>query len=147
MTCGSFIPAAVGAAWLAAVAAAPAHGLATAPVDGGAGVRAAYDDDAPVSYADVQVFAPGGGTGAVLTGVTDRNGCFMFRPDTAGVWKVSIDDGMGHAATVEVASEGTAAPAAGPARIPRRFGVVTGLAVIFGVFGWSAYLRARVARG
>jgi len=137
------------AAWLAmAPVAAPAHGLHTAPLSGGEGVRVAYDDDEPASFADVQVFAPGGAQ-PVLTGVTDRNGCFLFRPDTAGVWKVSIDDGMGHGAPHFVTS-GPAASATAAAPPPRRSkaqGVVTGLSLIFGVFGWAAFLRQRTKRG
>ncbi len=138
------------AAWIAlAPCRAPAHGFVTVPVSGGEGVRVAYDDDEPVSFADVQVYAPGGGK-PVLTGVTDRNGCFLFRPDTAGVWKVSIDDGMGHAAPHFVtsgvaASAATSAPP--PARMSKAQGVVTGLSMIFGVFGWAAWLRLRTRRG
>lgn len=126
----------------------PAHGLLTAPVSGGEGVRVVYDDEEPVSFADVRVFAPGGGK-PVLTGVTDRNGCFLFRPDTAGVWKVQVDDGMGHAAPQFVTS-GVAASAAAPAPPPRMSktqGAVTGLALVFGVFGWGAWLRLRTRRG
>lgn len=137
------------AAWLAlAPCAAPAHGLITAPLSGGEGVRAAYDDDEPVSFADVQVFAPGGAR-PVLTGVTDRNGCFLFRPDTAGVWKVSIDDGMGHGAPHFVTSApAVSAVAPGPPRrMSRAQGVVTGISLIFGAFGWAAWLRQRTKRG
>lgn len=138
------------AAWIAlAPFRAPAHGLVTAPLSGGEGVRVAYDDDEPVSFAEVQVFAPGGGAKPVLTGVTDRNGCFVFRPDTAGVWKVSIDDGMGHSAPHFVTSgvaASAAAPVVPPARMSRVQGVVTGLSLIFGVFGWGAWLRLRAKR-
>jgi len=135
------------AAWLAmAPYAAPAHGLITAPLSGGEGVRVAYDDDEPVSFADVQVFAPGGAK-PVLTGVTDRNGCFLFRPDTAGVWKVSVDDGMGHGAPHFVTSAPAASAAAPPPRRSRAQDVVTGLSLIFGVSGWGAWLRLRTKRG
>lgn len=142
------------AAWLAlAPYAALAHGLITAPLSGGEGVRVAYDNEEPVPFADVQVFAPGGGAKPVLTGVTDRNGCFLFLPDTAGVWRVSVDDGMGHAASravtsaVALAAASSTAPPAPPGRMSRVQAAATGLSLIFGVFGWGAWLRLRTRRG
>ena len=148
MRCRCLLPAVAAAAWFCGAPSSPAHGLLTVPVSGGEGVRATYDDGSPVSFADVRVFAPGQDAKPVLTGVTDRNGCFVFRPDTAGVWRVSIDDGMGHGAPLSITS-GTAAAAAAPAptRMPKAQAVATGLSLIFGVFGWGAWLRLRKARG
>lgn len=135
------------AAWFAVATAAQGHGLSTTPAAGGMGVVATYDDGSPVPYADARLFAPGRDGKPVLTGTTDRNGCFMFRPDTTGVWRISIDDGMGHAVSAEVASDGASAPAVPPSRMTKAQGILTGLAVIFGLFGWGAYLRLRTARG
>lgn len=114
-------------------------------VDGGVGVRAVYDDGNPVSFSDASLFAPAGGP-PIFTGMTDRNGCFMFSPDTSGVWRVTVDDGMGHVVTAELPVGGAiATPAADGRRPPKRYGVVAGLAGIFGIFGWWAYLRLKLA--
>jgi nickel transport protein len=118
------------------------HGIAAVRVDGGVGVGFVYYDGTPVTFSDVSVFAPGAGDKPTLAATTDRNGCFMFRPDTNGVWKVTVDDGMGHAITHEIVFDGqAAAPAKSCGRMPTRYGTVIGLAVICGVFGWPAFLH------
>ena len=123
------------------------HGIAAARVDGGVGVRAVYDDGTPVTFSDVSVFAPGAGEKPTLAATTDRNGCFMFRPDANGVWKVMVDDGMGHAIAHEIVFDGqTAAAAQSSGRMPKRYGVPMGLAAIFAVFGWAAFLRLKLAQ-
>jgi nickel transport protein len=132
-------------AWACALAACHGHGITATPVEGGVGVRAAYDDGTPVSFSEARVFAPGAPEKPALVGTTDRHGCFLFRPDTNGVWKVTVDDGMGHVATEELRFEGQAvAGEQEPRRMSRRDGVITGLALIFGVFGWSAFARLKL---
>lgn len=124
------------------------HGIVAVRVAGGVGVQVAYDDGTPVSFSDVKVFAPDAGEKATLTGMTDRNGCFLFLPDTGGVWRVTVDDGMGHAVTHDVSPDGwDPEPVRKRPRIPKRDGVVVGLALIFGVFGWASFLRLRTRCG
>lgn len=124
------------------------HGLSAERVEGGTGVRVVYDDGAAVAFSDVRVFAPGNDTHPTLTGTTDRNGCFLFLPDAIGTWKVSVEDGMGHAITREIVFDGQVAlPVAGPGAMPREYAVWTGLSTIFGLFGWSAYIRLKQAVG
>lgn len=147
MSPGRAVPAVLAATWFAVASTAQGHGLSTAPAAGGTGVVTTYGDGSPVPYAEARLFAPGRDGKPVLTGTTDRNGCFMFRPDTVGVWRVAIDDGMGHAVSANVASDGASAPTATPLRRPKPQSVMTGLAVIFGVFGWGAFLRLWAARG
>lgn len=129
----------------AALAALPAraHSLQHAPVQGGIGVRATYDDGAPSAFSAVQVFAPGE-TQAFAEGMTDRDGSFTFRATTTGVWRLTVDDGMGHALAAElpVTELGLQAPAA-PGACPRAYGVLAGLGLIFGGFGVWALARAR----
>jgi nickel transport protein len=138
--------ASIGVCWLCLGSVGHAHGIKASGVDGGIGVVATYDDGSPVSFSEAKVFAPGADDRPILTGTTDRNGCFMFRPDTHGIWKVAVDDGMGHAVTTSIHFEGhTVLPVQGNVGMPRRYGVVTGLALIFGVFGWAAFLRLRLA--
>lgn len=136
----------IGVCWLCLITACHAHGIKARQVEGGIGVVVTYDDGCPVSFSEAKVFAPGTEDKPALTGTTDRNGCFMFRPDTNGVWKVAVDDGMGHAVTATIQCEGKVA-VPGPATefIPRRYGVITGLAAIFGIWGWAAFLRLKLS--
>ena len=46
-------------------------------------ITAQYDDGEFMSYAGVEVKAPGSDI-AFQTGRTDRNGCFVFLPDAQG---------------------------------------------------------------
>ncbi len=126
------------------------HAMFVSPVEGAIGVRAVYDDGSPAAFSETRVFAPGADDVPVLTGMTDSNGYFMFRPDRVGDWQVAVDDGMGHADTVAIAVAGdrlsvidTGGP---PPRMPRAYGLVAGLGLIFGVFGWSAYFRTQWSR-
>lgn len=136
----------IGICWLCLMAACYGHGIKASRVEGGIGVVVTYDDGAPVSFSEAKLFAPGGNDKPALTGMTDRNGCFMFRPDTNGTWKVSVDDGMGHSVTETIQFEGHATlPIQGNVSMPKRYGVITGLALILGVFGWSAFLRLKLA--
>ncbi len=129
--------------WTCMLAACHGHGITATRVDGGVGVVASYDDDGtPVSLSEVRLFAPDATDKPVLLAATDRNGCFMFRPDTSGVWRVTVDDGMGHVVTEELRFDGhVVAPERNTGRMPKRYGVLAGLALIFGIFGWSAFLR------
>lgn len=96
-------------------AAAGAHGLyATAEPDAAAVVvRFAYSSGEAMSYAEVKVFAPGGGDLEHQNGRTDARGRFAFVPDRDGDWSVRASDGMGHRTetTVTVGGAGSVAPA------------------------------------
>ena len=125
---------------------ARAHSLQHTPVQGGVGARATYDDGAPAAFSAVQVFAPGE-TQVFAEGMTDRDGAFTFRATTTGVWRLTVDDGMGHALTAElpVTETGLSAPAPSPA-CPRSYRVLAGLGLIFGCFGAWALARARTGK-
>jgi len=72
------------------------------------GIEASYSDGLPMSYARVRVFfnrekIP------FQTGVTDRNGRFLFAPDRKGPYRIVIEDGEGHRLEMELeAKEGVA---------------------------------------
>jgi nickel transport protein len=109
-------------------------------------VAAGFDDGEPASYAEVKIYSPDGGEIEYQKGRTDRNGCFAFVPDRSGEWKITIDGGMGHRINAAyLAGEVSAAPRephpAGP--WPKWQGIVTGLSLIFGIFGSLAYFRSR----
>lgn len=132
--------------WLCLMAVCYGHGIKASQLEGGIGVVVTYDEGSPASFSEVKLFAPNVGDTPALTGTTDRNGCFMFRPDTNGVWKIAVDDGMGHAATETIQVEENAMVSTGETNVmPKRYGVTTGLAVIFAVFGWAAFMRVKFA--
>ena len=133
--------------------------LATSPVWGhgtegyteaaaGVLIKAEYDDGEPMSYAAVEITAPE--KGAVFQkGRTDRNGVFMFLPDQSGNWKIIVSDAMGHRLKLgreiveqkggESERNGSHQMAAPP--VSQRQGVMTGIAIIFGLsgmlYGWK----------
>lgn len=124
-----------------------AHGVQHGVSEGATVVTATYDDGSPMAFCDVTVLAPESDEECYQEGTSDRNGCFAFLPDTNGIWKVTVDDGLGHMvkARIEVGSIGrgkteTAAP---PDRLG---GAVVGISTVFGVFGLYAMFAARGRR-
>ena len=73
-----------------------AHGIeGTSEGPGGEVIRAVYDDGEAMSYAKVIISAPDSNM-VFQTGGSDRNGRFCFYPDVPGIWKVVMEDGIGH---------------------------------------------------
>jgi nickel transport protein len=72
-----------------------AHGVRGEYASGGMAVTATYSDGKPMSYARVDILAPGGGP-TFQSGRTDRNGRFCFYPDKPGQWTVVVNDEIGH---------------------------------------------------
>ena len=115
-------------------------------------ITAMYDDGEPMSYAAVEIQAPDS-KNQFQTGRTDRNGCFMIRPDEPGRWQAVVKDGMGHRLSVDLEVEDRqAAPqnhdavhakASGGMNRPTK--ILTGLSIIFGLsgflYGWQARRR------
>ncbi len=62
---------------------------------GGLAIRAIYDGGEAMRYAKVTISAPDSKT-VFQTGRTDRNGRFCFFPDTGGIWKIVVEDEIGH---------------------------------------------------
>jgi nickel transport protein len=119
------------------------HGVEHEIFAAGTGIKARYSDETPMAYCDVAVFAPDDTDSEYQTGTTDRNGCFAFVPDTSGVWRVTVDDGMGHRLTAEIPVDSLQV-----ARTNARHGrdrvsyAIIGISVIFGLFGLFALLRS-----
>ena len=129
------------------------HGGAYEVLRDAGGIRAVYDDGSPMALCDVSVFAPDRPEEAYQTGITDPHGRFAFVPDTHGMWRVTVDDGMGHRVEAAVPVDSAFGHehehghehrhAAG-----RLSGLVVGISVIFGLFGVLALLsRKRGAAG
>jgi nickel transport protein len=131
-----------------------AHGVdgAVERIDGYC-VTAQYDDSEPMSYAGVEIKAPDSKIG-FQNGRTDRNGCFMFHPDVPGVWRINVQDGMGHRLALDVTvgenpvtTEKVNAGMLTVYKVTDRFwNIVSGLAVIFGLCGLFYARRARSSR-
>ncbi len=83
---------------------AQAHGTNFRILSGNKAVTAEfyYSDDEAMSYAGVLVFSPQDGKKEYQNGRTDKNGRFAFYPDTAGTWRIEVNDGMGHKVQAEV---------------------------------------------
>lgn len=135
---------------------APAWGHGTRGVvetDTAIRVSAVYDDGEPMNYAAVEVTAPDSDA-PFQKGRTDRNGVFLFSPDSSGLWRIVIHDGLGHRLALDRQIEGDAAAIAGSTpptvaaatAVSRREGAIAGIAAIFGFFGILYGWKARHSR-
>jgi nickel transport protein len=112
-------------------------------------IVAEYDDGEPMSYCEVKIFFSTGEGKQHQNGRTDRNGCFAFIPDRPGEWRITVEDGMGHAIDTSFSVNETFGvdKQERVARAPSRWqGIVSGLSVIFGLTGLFYYFRARKLR-
>ena len=121
-----------------------AHGVSHRTFEVGTGIEATYDDGRPMAFCDVEVFSPADSEAAYQVGSTDPQGCFAFVPNTNGLWRITVDDGMGHTVTAQVQTDATAVPKASTGQgLSRPLGLLVGLSIIFGFFG--VYSLARQA--
>ena len=126
---------------------AMAHGTESLVVEGAVAIKAVYDDQSPMAFCDVSVFAPGESTEPFLTGASDANGHFAFVPDRMGTWSLQVDDGMGHLVSVSAVVDDNGLPQVVSLRHTDRLrGGVVGVGVILGVFGLAALLTRRTGR-
>lgn len=102
---------------------------------------ATYDDDEPMSYAGVEISAPDSKL-PFQSGRTDRNGLFCFKADSPGDWQLTISDEMGHRVRLKTTvSQDMTLPQIKPSPdhnglpMGRAGGIVSGIAVIFGLTG------------
>lgn len=129
-----------------------AHGVSGKVDAGGIVVSAQYDTGEPMSYARVNISAPGAKL-QFQSGRTDRNGRFCFFPDAAGEWKVVVDDEMGHRLEVMVPIDETKVlksnqehGEASESSLSKYQKALMGICIIFGIFGcllgWKCYKKA-----
>lgn len=139
---------------------ASAHGTCGRLNDAhGLQVRAEYDDGGPMSYAEVEIRAAEEGS-AFQTGRTDRNGMFLFLPDRAGKWRVTVNDGMGHQLVLakemtgpesqipgkKTALQSSAVPPANTMKTNHWPGMLAGFGIIYGSAGFFYGLSQRRLR-
>ncbi len=124
-----------------------AHGASCRSISEARAVEGIYHDGMPMAFCDVTIYSTTAGDSVFATGTTDAAGRFAFVPAAAGEWRIVIDDGMGHAASCEfAAAEGTRSPGGrgnGPGRL---YGGITGVSLIFGIFGLYTLIRSRRVR-
>ena len=117
-----------------------AHGVQGNVENGGLVVTAQYDTGEVMSYAKVSISAPDAKL-SFQSGRTDRNGRFCFFPDVPGEWKVVVDDEIGHRLELAVSvrddlgATDTDEAAVAKGSASRWQGVITGVSIIFGLFG------------
>jgi nickel transport protein len=120
-----------------------AHGVRYSLSEGAMVVTATYDDGSPMAFCDASVFSPADPANAYQAGNTDPRGRFAFVPDTNGLWRLTVDDGMGHAMKAEVNVGTGAVGSAGPdeKKISRPMALLMGFCLIFGLFGIYSLAR------
>jgi len=102
-------------------------------------VQCSYSTDEPMAYAEVMVFGPVDQNIEFQNGRTDRQGRFAFCPDREGLWRVRVNDGMGHVINAEMNIDDTGTPAikgdsiAEPGR-SRAAEIIAGLSLIINIF-------------
>ena len=125
-----------------------AHGVKHTLFEGAFGIEVRYDDNTPMRYSEVNVFSPSDKETAFQQGFTDKNGRFSFFPDTNGMWRMAVDDGMGHAVSEDIEiKEGMTLVRKNSPRFSRFQGIIVGVSVIVGLFGLSSlFLPWRLSR-
>ena len=114
-----------------------AHGVEHVTVKDGIGIQAFYDNGSPLAYVDVTVFSPAQAETEFQSGVADKNGVFMFKPDMDGTWTIVFDDGLGHGLREEIDIQAGQTVEQTPSGvIPRWQKVLVGVSLIFGITGF-----------
>jgi len=109
--------------------------------------RASYGSHDPAAECDVVVQRPGALDEAFQKARTDANGVFSFVPDTAGDWRLTFDDGMGHLLVKVVNTDVEAAKASGVSQPVDWQKALTGVSLIFGAAGVLLWLKTRSSSG
>lgn len=110
-----------------------------------------YSTGEALAYASVLVFAPHDAKLEFQNGRADKNGCFVFLPDTSGEWRIIAEDGMGHRVdqAVPVADggqegkEAVQQAAVSGSSVPKWLGILCGISLILNVFTLPRVLRRK----
>jgi len=114
-----------------------AHGVSHTIFRDGIGIQVFYDNGSPFSYSEVIIYSPADKKVEFQTGITDKNGRFIFSPDETGVWVIKIDDGMGHGLVkkIEIASN-QLVESLSPVLFPLWEKILIGVSLIVGITGF-----------
>lgn len=135
------------AAWgLLLPAGSSAHGLTAklVPSDGAVSVKCSYANGDPAE-AEVLVKSPSDANSYFAILRTDPFGVAHFEPDIAGRWSLTVDDGLGHRASLEfsVDGDGVARSVDGGALSLVRYALLA--LACTGLLAWWLLLRRRVS--
>lgn len=122
-----------------------AHSVGYTILKNGVGMKVFYEDveKTPMSYAEVKIYSPEDKNIEFQSGVTDKNGCFVFYPDRTGKWKIEINDGMGHGIIKEIEiSEDLIPKVETTSQLPLWKKILYGISIIFGFTGVLFYILA-----
>ena len=128
------------------------HSINYQVLEKGIAVRAFYSEKDPSSYSQYEIWGPGDREDLPhQTGRTDKNGFLAFVPDRAGTWKIRLwgESSHGyHGFTTEVkVDQGLNLESFSKPLLATHTKLITGLSLIFGIFGIYAFLRSRRNQG
>jgi nickel transport protein len=124
-----------------------AHSINYRVEEKGIAVRAFYAEKDPASYSQYEIWGPGDKDELPhQTGRTDKNGFLSFVPDRTGTWKIRVwgESSHGfHGFTTEVkVDKSFGLESFSKPLVAAHTKLITGLSVIFGLFGIYAFLRS-----
>lgn len=118
------------------------HSVEYLVIEGGVGIKVYYSNGSPMSYSEVKIFSPQDKDIEFQTGLTDKNGRFVFYPDLKGKWKIIVSDGMGHGIVKEILISDNIKLVHKQEKIhiPLLQKILTGVSIIFGFTGIMFYI-------
>ena len=124
------------------------HSINYQVLEKGIAVKAFYSEKDPSSYSQYEIWGPGDKEDLPhQTGRTDKNGFLAFVPDRAGTWKIRLwgESSHGyHGFTTEVkVDKDFNLESFSKPLLATHTKLITGLSLIFGIFGIYALLRSR----
>lgn len=123
-----------------------AHSVSHVVSNHGVSVKIFYAEDDPLSYSLYEIYKPNDKI-AFAKGRTDRNGVVSFLPDEIGEWKIKVlgesDHGYHGKVIILTIDRNMAIQNFSQAPIEKYQKVVTGISIIFGLFGLLLMMRYR----
>jgi len=124
------------------------HSINYQVLEKGIAVKAFYSEKDPSSYSQYEIWGPGDREDLPhQTGRTDKNGFLAFVPDRAGTWKIRLWGESSHGyhgftTEIKVDKELNLESFSKPL-LATHTKLITGLSLIFGIFGIYAFLKSR----
>jgi nickel transport protein len=130
------------------------HGVEIYDETGRAGARTLrfmYSTGESMLFAAVKVYPPSTPDATVQETMTDRDGYFSFVPFEDGLWRLTVEDGMGHKGEITLNVTGTgagnavaeSAASGGSGGAHRALRVVLGLSLILNIFAAYSFVPER----
>ncbi len=122
------------------------HGINSKMITNGIGIQVSYDSTSPMSFAETEVFSPLNKETPFQEGFTDKNGSFVFVPDIIGIWKIIINDGLGHGIVKEIEIKDLKIfKQKNTNSLSKWHKLLIGLSFIFGITGIITFYQTRKA--